>query len=100
LPVDNFEFLLFLKMGKLLIIREAAKAANIRNRLSVEAKVSERVQYLEENGMKVYYPNEEEMSQFQEVGQPEYVNWIEEKIDASYVEKALESAEKANMEAK
>lgn len=82
------------------VVRQAAKAANIRNRLSVEAKVSERVQFLADNGMQVYYPNEEEMSQYQEIGQPDYINWIEEKIDASYVEKALESAKEANMEAK
>jgi len=82
------------------VIRQAAKAANIRNRLSVEAKVSERVNFLSENGMQVYYPNEEEMKEFQEIGQPDYISWIEDKIDASYVEKALESAEKANMEAK
>jgi len=82
------------------VIRQAAKAANIRNRISVEAKVSERVDFLEENGMQVYYPTEEEMKQFQEIGQPDYISWIEDKIDASYVEEALESAEKANMEAK
>src|SRR6056297_146249 len=82
------------------IIRQAAKAANIRNRISVEAKVSERVGFLEENGMQVYYPNQEEMKEFQEIGQPDYIDWINTKIDESYVEKALESAEKANMEAK
>ncbi len=82
------------------VIRQAAKAANVRNRISVEAKVSERVDFLKESGMQVYYPNQEEMKEFQEIGQPDYIDWINTKIDESYVEKALESAEKANMEAK
>lgn len=81
------------------VITQAAKAANIRNRISVEAKVDERVRFLEENGMEVYYPGAEEMKQFQDIGQPEYVTWIEEKVDPSYVEKALESARIANMKA-
>lgn len=81
------------------VITQAAKAANIRNRISVEAKVDERVRFLEENGMEVYYPNAEEMKQFQDIGQPEYIVWIEEKVDPSYVEKALESARIANTNA-
>jgi len=96
----NAEWMNSLSKEDQYVVRQAAKAANIRNRLSVEAKVSERVQFLEDNGMQVYYPSENEMSQFQEIGQPDYINWIEEKIDASYVEKALESAQEANMEAK
>lgn len=96
----NAEWLNSLSEEEQYVIRQAAKAANIRNRLSVEAKVSQRVNFLEENGMQVYYPNEEEMKQFQEIGQPDYISWIESKIDASYVDEALESAEKANMEAK
>lgn len=81
------------------VITQAARAANIRNRISVEAKVDERVRFLEEKGMEVYYPNAEEMKQFQDIGQPEYVTWIEEKVDPSYVEKALESARIANTKA-
>jgi tripartite ATP-independent transporter DctP family solute receptor len=81
------------------VIIQAAKAANIRNRISVEAKVDERIRFLEENGMEVYYPKVEEMTQFQEIGQPEYITWIEEKINPIYVEKALESARIANTKA-
>lgn len=82
------------------VITQAARAANIRNRISVEAKVAERVRFLEEKGMEVYAPNEEEMKQFQDIGQPEYITWIEETVDPGYVEKALESARIANMMAK
>lgn len=82
------------------VIKAAAKAANIINRLSVEAKVNQRVQFLKEQGMKVYYPTGEEMQQFKDIGQPAYISWIGKRIDRQYIDAALESAAKANQEAK
>jgi len=82
------------------VIESAAHAANVINRMSVEAKVNKRVQFLKDHGMKVYYPTEEEMQMFKEIGQPSYIEWIEEKIDKKYIDVALESARKANEEVK
>lgn len=81
------------------VVKQAAHAANVRNRLSVEAKVAERVDFIEEQGVQVYYPDQEEMQQFKEIGQPDYIDWINEKIDQKYMDLALESAKNANQEA-
>ncbi len=81
------------------VVEQAAHAANVRNRLSVEAKVAERVDFIEAQGVEVYYPNQSEMQQFKEIGQPDYIAWINEKIDQEYMDMALESAENANQEA-
>lgn len=82
------------------VIKAAAHAANVVNRMSVEAKVNKRVQFLKDHGMKVYYPTPEEMNMFKEIGQPDYIKWIEEKVDEKYIDSALESAQKANEEVK
>ncbi|MBK1698162.1 TRAP transporter substrate-binding protein [Rhodovibrio salinarum] len=77
-------------------IRTAAHEANVINRIWVEAKVQERVDFLKENGMEVYHPNEEEMQAFREQGQPAYNKWLAEKIDQKWIDLAKESATKAN----
>lgn len=96
----NNDWLESLSLEDRYVIKAAAHAANVVNRMSVEAKVNNRVQFLEDNGMEVYYPTPEEMSMFKEIGQPDYIKWIEEKIDEKYIDSALESARKANEEVK
>jgi TRAP-type C4-dicarboxylate transport system substrate-binding protein len=95
----NAEWLESLSVSDRYVIEQAAHAANIRNRISVEAMVNERVKFIEDTGVKVYYPNDAEMNQFQEIGQPGYTEWVKEKIDQKYVDLALESSQKANSEA-
>jgi len=95
----NAEWLESLSASDRHVIEQAAHAANIRNRISVEAMVNERVKFIEDTGVKVYYPNDAEMNQFQEIGQPGYTEWVKEKIDQKYVDLALESSQKANSEA-
>ena len=80
------------------VIKAAAKAANVINRLSVEAKVNQRVQFLKDQGMKIYYPTRDEVQMFKDVGQPAYITWIGERIDQKYIDAALASAKKANQE--
>lgn len=92
----NAEWLESLSTSDRYVIEQAAHAANIRNRISVEAMVNKRVEFIEDKGVKVYYPNDAEMNQFQEIGQPEYTKWVKEKIDQKYVDLALESSQKAN----
>lgn len=77
-------------------IRQAAHEANVINRIWVEAKVQERVNFLKESGMEVYYPTEEEMQAFREQGQPAYNEWLAEKVDQKWIDMARESAAKAN----
>jgi len=77
-------------------VRRAAHEANVINRIWVEAKVQERVNFLKESGMKVYEPTEEEMQAFREKGQPAYNNWLAEKIDQKWIDLAKKSVEKAN----
>jgi len=95
----NAEWLESLPASDRYVIEQAAHAANVRNRISVEAMVNKRVKFLEEKGLKVYYPNDKEMNQFQEIGQPGYIEWVKEKIGQKYVDLALESAQKANYKA-
>ena len=77
-------------------IRQAAHEANVINRIWVEAKVQERVNFLTSNGMDVYDPTESEMQAFREQGQPAYNDWLAEKIDQKWIDVAKESAAKAN----
>ena len=51
--------------------------------------------------MNVYAPNNDEMNEFREIGQPEYINWLKKRIeDGQWLETALRDAERANAEAK
>ena len=77
-------------------IRRAADEANVINRIWVEAKVQERVNFLKGSGMQVYYPTSEEMQAFREQGQPAYNDWLSQKIDQKWIDVAKESAQKAN----
>lgn len=80
------------------IIKEAAHAANIINRLEVEAQVEERIQFIKDHGVKVYQPTAEELKSFRDIGQPAYNSWIKKKVAGEWIDLALESARLANQE--
>jgi TRAP-type C4-dicarboxylate transport system substrate-binding protein len=72
---------------------EAVAAANQMAREHNEDKVDSRIVFLEEQGMVVIRPTEEEMTDFRDIGQPAYLAWLKEQdIDASYIDKALQDA--------
>jgi len=80
-------------------IREAAAEAKNLTMADVESRVEERVAFIEDKGVEVYYPTAEEMSEFREIGQPSFITWLEDRMDKSWVDLALKSAEAANMKA-
>lgn len=72
---------------------EAVAEANQMAREHNEAKVDGRIAFLEEQGMIVIRPSEEEMASFRDLGQPAYLAWLKEQdIDASYIDKAWNDA--------
>jgi TRAP-type C4-dicarboxylate transport system substrate-binding protein len=77
-------------------IRQAADNANAINRIWVEAKVQQRVDEIEAAGVTVYHPDQQEMQAFRETGQPAYNDWLEQKIDAKWIDLAQQSADKAS----
>lgn len=81
------------------LIKEAAAEANTINRIAVESEAASRVKFIADHGVEVYQPSREELAVFQEIGQPAYSEWIEEKIDKEWIELAIESARQANQEA-
>jgi tripartite ATP-independent transporter DctP family solute receptor len=77
-------------------VKNAAHEANLLNRIDVESKVSTRVDFIRNSGVKVIYPTPENMLKFQTIGQPSYIEWMEKKIDRSWIDLALQDAAKAN----
>jgi TRAP-type C4-dicarboxylate transport system substrate-binding protein len=77
-------------------IREAADEAKRMTRADVEARVEERTQFIADKGVEVYYPTREEMEQFRDAGQDEFISWLEKRMDPGWVDLALEGARNAN----
>jgi TRAP-type C4-dicarboxylate transport system substrate-binding protein len=72
---------------------EAVQEANDLAREYNEAKVDERVAYLEEQGMEVIRPDAEQLAAFRELGQPAYLDWLsKQNIAQDYIDMALEDA--------
>lgn len=72
---------------------EAVEEANQLAREHNETRVDERIAYLEEQGMEVIRPSEDELAAFRELGQPAYLEWLgEQDIDPSFIDMALEDA--------
>ncbi|MBW5801864.1 TRAP transporter substrate-binding protein [Halomonas elongata] len=73
--------------------QEAVTEANQKAREHNEAKVDERIAFLEEQGMEVIRPDEEQLAAFREQGQPAYLDWLEQQdIEPRYIDMALEDA--------
>ncbi len=75
---------------------ESANEANALTRADVESRVEERTDFIADKGVKVYAPNDEEMQMFRDLGQPSFLKWLKNRIDGSWVDLAVESAETAN----
>ncbi|WP_447956968.1 TRAP transporter substrate-binding protein DctP [Vreelandella sp. EE7] len=72
---------------------EAVVEANQNARESNEAQVESRIAYLEEQGMEVIRPSQEELEAFRDIGQPAYFEWLEERgIEQRWIDMALEDA--------
>lgn len=81
-------------------LTEAGREANALTRTRIEAQDSEQVEECRKKGMNVYAPNNDEMNEFREIGQPKYIEWLKSRIeDSQWLEMALRDSEKANAEA-
>ncbi|SBR45624.1 TRAP transporter substrate-binding protein DctP [Halomonas sp. HL-93] len=75
------------------VFQEAVAEANQNAREHNENQVDERITYLEEQGMEVIRPSEEELTAFRDIGQPAYLEWLEERdIEQRWIDMALEDA--------
>ena len=72
---------------------EAVTEANQQAREHNESQVEERIAYLEEQGMEVIHPSEEDLTAFRDIGQPAYLEWLKERnVDQRWIDMALEDA--------
>ncbi|MGC3872283.1 TRAP transporter substrate-binding protein DctP [Halomonas sp. GXIMD04776] len=72
---------------------EAVDEANAMAREHNEAKVDERIAYLEEQGMQIIEPSEENLNAFREQGQPAYLEWLKtQDIEQRWIDMALDDA--------
>ena len=72
---------------------EAVAEANHNARVHNEAQVEERIAFLEEQGMEVIRPSEEDLAAFRDIGQPAYLEWLSERgIEQRWIDMALEDA--------
>ncbi|MDX1357058.1 MAG: TRAP transporter substrate-binding protein DctP, partial [Halomonas venusta] len=72
---------------------EAVSEANHNAREHNQEQVESRIAYLEEQGMEVIRPSEEELAAFREIGQPAYLEWLAERdIEQRWIDMALEDA--------
>lgn len=72
---------------------EAVAEANQQAREHNESQVEERIAYLEEQGMEVIRPSEEDLAAFREIGQPAYLEWLSDRgIEHQWIETALDDA--------
>ena len=78
------------------IIVAAAKEANALTRTRIEAEDSDQVEKCRTLGMEVYAPNAEEMDQFRNIGQPEYIEWLKSKVPAQWIDSAIADAKASN----
>ena len=72
---------------------EAVTEANQQAREHNESQVEERIAYLEEQGLEVIHPSEEDLTAFRDIGQPAYLEWLKERnVDQRWIDMALEDA--------
>ncbi|MFI2819200.1 TRAP transporter substrate-binding protein DctP [Vreelandella piezotolerans] len=72
---------------------EAVIEANQQAREHNESQVEARIAYLEEQGMEVIRPSEEDLTAFRDIGQPAYLEWLKERdIEQRWIDMALEDA--------
>ncbi|MFG6665697.1 TRAP transporter substrate-binding protein DctP [Halomonas sp. HNIBRBA4712] len=72
---------------------DAVNEANQRAREANEAQVESRIAYLEDEGMEIIRPSDEELEAFRTIGQPAYLEWLEGRgIDQRWIDMALDDA--------
>lgn len=72
---------------------EAVAEANHNARIHNESQVEERIAFLEEQGMEVIRPSEEDLAAFRDIGQPAYLEWLSDRgIEQRWIDMALEDA--------
>ncbi|MBN1334084.1 MAG: TRAP transporter substrate-binding protein DctP, partial [Synergistales bacterium] len=81
------------------LFMEASRNANEINRDVMEEQDGKDIQFLVDQGMIAYSPNEEEMESFRSLGQPAYLKWLEDKVGKEWVELSLQCAGNANAKA-
>lgn len=73
------------------ILLSAVKRANDINRVEVEKTVNQRISYLEEKGMKVYRPTNDELIEFSKLSKDSYIAWLlEQGVDESWIQLATD----------
>lgn len=81
-------------------IVEAGREAGALTRKRIEAQDSEQVEECRRRGMQVYAPNDAEMDEFREIGQPGYIEWLKQRLtDSQWLNMALSDSAKANEQA-
>lgn len=72
---------------------EAVAEANHNAREHNEDQVEKRIAYLEQQGMEVIRPSEEDLAAFRNIGQPAYLKWLKERdIEQRWIDMALKDA--------
>lgn len=72
---------------------EAVAEANHNARIHNESQVEERMAFLEEQGMEVIRPSEDDLAAFRDIGQPAYLEWLSDRgIEQRWIDLALEDA--------
>lgn len=72
---------------------EAVAEANHNARIHNESQVEERIAFLEEQGMEVIRPSEDDLAAFRDIGQPAYLEWLSDRgIEQRWIDMALEDA--------
>lgn len=80
------------------VLEQAVAEANAMTREDVQARVEERVAFLQEEGMEVITPTDEQMAAFQEQGQPGFIDWLgTQAIDRSFIDTAFEDVGKTEL---
>ncbi|MFQ3194880.1 MAG: TRAP-type C4-dicarboxylate transport system substrate-binding protein [Psychromonas sp.] len=73
------------------ILLSAVKRANDINRVEVEKTVEQRISYLEEKGMQVYRPTNDELIEFSDLSKNSYIAWLlEQGVDESWIQLATD----------
>lgn len=73
------------------VLLSAVKRANDINRVEVEKTVNQRISYLEEKGMQVYRPTNDELIEFSKLSKDSYIAWIlEQGVDQSWIQLATD----------
>lgn len=73
------------------ILLSAVKRANDINRVEVEKTVEQRISYLEEKGMQVYRPTNDELIEFSDFSKNSYIAWLlEQGVDESWIQLATD----------